>query len=106
MKSVKYLLAAACAALIVTAGALQARDEKRAGVYAFETKAAELTGEELTAFRKSPVAWKFWTAQPAGYRRTAAHWVASAKRAETRARRFGTLVADSAAGLRIKQLRR
>jgi hypothetical protein len=31
MKSVKYLLAAACAALIVTAGALQARDEKRAG---------------------------------------------------------------------------
>jgi len=86
--------------------AFEARDEKRAGIYAFENKSVELSAAELAAFRKSRVAWKFWESQAAGYRRTASHWVASAKRAETRARRFATLVEDSAAGLRIAQLRR
>lgn len=82
------------------------RSESRSEVYAFERKAVELSTAELAAFRRKAKAWRFWEAQPAGYRRTAAHWVASAKKAETRARRFATLVADSAAGLRIAQLRR
>ena len=86
--------------------AFEERKTDRAGVYAFESKAQELTGAELAAFRKRARAWKFWEAQPLGYRRTAAHWVASAKRPETRSRRFTTLVADSAAGLRIASLRR
>ncbi|HEY4895340.1 MAG TPA: YdeI/OmpD-associated family protein [Solirubrobacteraceae bacterium] len=34
----------------------------------------------------------------AGYRRVAAWWVISAKRAETRERRLATLIADCAAG--------
>lgn len=86
--------------------AFAARDEKRSGIYAFERKAAALSDEELAAFRKKAKAWKFWEAQPAGYRRTAMHWVASAKRAETRTKRFATLLADSAAGLRIASQRR
>lgn len=45
MKSVKYILAAACAALIVTAGALQARDDKRAG----GDKSAEKTEKKAEA---------------------------------------------------------
>lgn len=85
--------------------AFEARKTGRAGVYAFESKAQELTRAELAAFRKKARAWKFWEAQPPGYRRTAAHWVASAKRPETRTRRFTTLMSDSAAGLRIAQLR-
>lgn len=86
--------------------AFEARDEQRAGIYAFERKAAALSDAEVARFRKKAKAWAFWESQPAGYRRTAAHWVASAKRAETRARRFATLLEDSAAGLRIGQLRR
>lgn len=86
--------------------AYEARTAKRAGVYAFESKAQGLNDTELAAFRKKTQAWKFFESQPQGYRRTAAHWVGSAKRPETRAKRFATLVADSAAGLRIAQLRR
>lgn len=86
--------------------AFEARKATRAGVYAFESKAQALSSAEVAAFRKHAHAWKFWDAQPLGYRRTAAHWVASAKRPETRVKRFATLIADSAAGLRIGQLRR
>ena len=56
-------------------------------------------------FRRERAAWKFFTAQPPGYRRIVTHWVMSAKREETRARRLAILIADSAAGRRIKQLR-
>jgi uncharacterized protein YdeI (YjbR/CyaY-like superfamily) len=56
--------------------------------------------------RARPDAWEFFQAQPAGYRRTATRWVMSAKREETRLRRLETMIADSAAGLRIKELRR
>ena len=41
----------------------------------------------------------FFDAQPPSYRRTATHWVMSAKRAETRERRLATLIADSRDGL-------
>lgn len=86
--------------------AFEARDERRSEIYSFERKAVGLSPEETIAFRKKSKAWTFWEAQPPGYRRTAAHWVSSAKRPETRAKRFATLVADSAAGLRIGLLRR
>lgn len=86
--------------------AFEARDAKRAGVYSFESKALALSRTELAAFRKKAPAWKFWASQPTGYRRTAAHWVVSAKRPETRAKRLATLMSDSAAGQRIALLRR
>ena len=54
----------------------------------------------------APGAAAFFDAQPPGYRRLAVHWVMSAKRPETRERRLAQLVADSSAGLRLKQWRR
>jgi len=57
-------------------------------------------------FRAQPAAWEFFEAQPPGYRRTATRWVMSAKREKTRQRRLETLITDSAAGVRIKELRR
>ena len=57
-------------------------------------------------FRARAAAWEFFQTQPAGYRKTATRWVLSAKREETRLRRLETLIEDSAAGLRIKELRR
>jgi hypothetical protein len=44
---------------------------------------------------------KFFQRQPAGYRRLAAWWVISAKRAETRRTRLQRLIAESRARRRI-----
>lgn len=87
--------------------AYEARDEKRTGVYSFERKtAATLSQADEKQFRRNKAAWKWFSEQPPSYRRTAYHWVISAKREETRASRLTTLIADSAAGLRVKPLRR
>jgi uncharacterized protein YdeI (YjbR/CyaY-like superfamily) len=83
-----------------------ARNPERSGVYSFEREAAALAPAELKRFKANTAAWTFWEGQPAGYRKTATHWVVNAKREETRAKRLATLVQDSANGLRIAQLRR
>ena len=82
------------------------RSEARSAIYSYEQRAeASLTAEQEAQFRAAPDgAWEFFCAQPQGYRRTAVHWVVSAKREETRARRLATLIADSAAGRRLKHL--
>ena len=51
-------------------------------------------------------AWSFFQLQPAGYRRTATHWVVSAKREDTRRKRLTTLIEDSANGRRLQHLTR
>ena len=87
--------------------AFVARTAARSGIYAFEQRAGPgLSAAERKRFKSNAKAWRFFEAQPAGYRRTATWWVVSAKRTETRERRLETLVADSSAGLRIAQLRR
>lgn len=87
--------------------AYEARDEKRSGVYSFERdEAATLSPAEETLFRRNKAAWKWFSARPPSYRRTAHHWVVSAKREETRKKRLLTLIADSALGQNVKPLRR
>ena len=71
--------------------AFATRREDRTGVYSFERDAA-LDAEAEAALRARDGAWTFWEAQPPGYRRTATHWVMSAKRPETRTTRLTTLV--------------
>ena len=68
--------------------------------------ASELSAEMIKQFQSSPAAWEFFQAQPPGYRRQSTYWVMSAKREETRKRRFATLLRDSEDGLRIKDLRK
>ena len=84
--------------------AFKLRDPKRAGIYAFEQKGTPepaLDAMAEKAFRARKDAWAFFESQPPGYRRIAIKWVASAKRAETRANRLAALIADSAAGQRL-----
>lgn len=86
--------------------AWERRNVSEAG-YSFErTEPATLADEELARFRRQPRAWAWFEGQPPGYRRLVLHWVTSAKRPETRARRLAALMADCAAGRRIAQLRR
>ena len=69
--------------------------------YSYESEARRLEPEEEAAFRVNAAAWAYWEKRPPGYRKLALHWVTSAKRAQTRARRLATLIADSAAGRKI-----
>ena len=86
--------------------AFEARDERRAGVYSFEQRRPALAAAFVRAFREDAKAWAFYQGQPPSYRRTTAHWVMSAKREETRAKRFGVLLECSAGGRRIPLLAR
>jgi uncharacterized protein YdeI (YjbR/CyaY-like superfamily) len=83
------------------------RREDRTGVYSFEQATpAELTAGQRARLDADEAAAAFFDAQPPGYRRTAIHWVTSAKKPETRERRLATLIEDSAAGRRLKHLSR
>jgi uncharacterized protein YdeI (YjbR/CyaY-like superfamily) len=87
--------------------AFEARTPERTGVYSFERNAAaELGAEDEQRLRANAKAAEFFDAQAPWYRRTAIHWVISAKREETRQRRLDQLIADSAAGRTIGPLRR
>ena len=84
-----------------------ARQEARSAVYAHEQRErAALDAEAEQQFRASPAAWEFFSSQPAWYRRSAAWWVISAKRPETRAKRLATLIDDSAHRRTIRELSR
>lgn len=86
---------------------IDSRRDDRSGVYSFEQRhEARLDQAAEATFRADEAAWAFFTAQPPSYRRTAVWWVVSAKQQATRDRRLAQLVADSRAGLRIKELRR
>jgi uncharacterized protein YdeI (YjbR/CyaY-like superfamily) len=86
----------------------EARTDARSAVYSYEQEraAAALDAEQEREFRANARAWEWFRSQPPGYRRTAIHWVVSAKRPETRQRRLATLIEDSAARRRIGPLTR
>lgn len=87
--------------------AFEARRDDRTAVYSFEQrKEAKLPPPMLRALRADPKAWAFFESQPPWYRRTASFWVVSAKKEETRERRFAQLLADSAEGRTIAPLTR
>ena len=86
--------------------AFERRTPDRSGVYSFEQKEVAFDAESEMRLRADPVAWEFWERQPPGYRKPATWWVVSAKRAETKDKRLAQLIADCAAGLRVKHLRR
>ena len=69
--------------------------------YSYESGPRELADEETAQFRANPAAWADWQSRPPGYRKLALHWVTSAKRPETRARRLAALIEESAAGRKI-----
>jgi uncharacterized protein YdeI (YjbR/CyaY-like superfamily) len=80
-----------------------ARDHRRSG-YATKDFRKDFDAATRRAFRRERKAWAYFQAQPPGYRRIATHWVMNAKRAETRARRLGILIAASAEGRRLDRM--
>jgi uncharacterized protein YdeI (YjbR/CyaY-like superfamily) len=86
--------------------AFEQRSDAKTGVYSFERENAELPPEYEERLRANPAAAEYFDRRPPWYRRTAIHWIVSAKREETRLRRLAQLIEDSAAGVDIKPLRR
>jgi uncharacterized protein YdeI (YjbR/CyaY-like superfamily) len=84
--------------------AWERRDPARSGIYSFERQeAAAFDAEAERRFARNRAAWKYFQAQPPGYRRLATHYVISAKRPETRERRLSALIEHSARGERLPQ---
>jgi uncharacterized protein YdeI (YjbR/CyaY-like superfamily) len=85
--------------------AFEARTPEKTAVYSYEREAAAFTGDEEARFRSDGAAWADWERRSPSYRRAVAHWVASARRPETRARRLDQLIAASAAGQVVGPMR-
>jgi uncharacterized protein YdeI (YjbR/CyaY-like superfamily) len=78
------------------------RRDDRTAIYSFERE-GELDDDAIAALRDAG-GLGFFEAQPKTYRRSAANWVMSAKRPETRAKRLSALVKASAAGERVAEI--
>lgn len=81
--------------------AFEARDAERTERHSSQRDNPRLDEAREAMFRANRTAWGFFQAQPPGYRRLAVWWIVSAKREDTRARRFDQLLAVSAARRRI-----
>jgi uncharacterized protein YdeI (YjbR/CyaY-like superfamily) len=84
----------------------EGRDLKQQKKYSFENKDAKLSPAFAKKFRADKKAWANFEKMPPSYKHPAIWWVVSAKQEATRERRLATLIADSAAGRRLKHLTR
>ncbi|HEU4498089.1 MAG TPA: YdeI/OmpD-associated family protein [Sphingomicrobium sp.] len=87
----------------MTAAGEQAYEENKgkSGLYAYERELAALSDEDEAQFRRHEAAWTDWEKRPPGYRKVVLHWVTSAKKPETRAKRLAILIESSAKGGKI-----
>lgn len=81
--------------------AFAARKENRSGIYSYEQRSPELEVKYARKLKRDRAAWKFFQAQPAGYRKLMNWFVVSAKQEETRLKRLDRLIEASAKGLRL-----
>ena len=78
--------------------AFEQRDRRKDAVYSYERPELELSPDFVARFKADADAWAFWQSRPPSFKRQASYWVMSAKRPETRERRFVSLVTESRAG--------
>ena len=76
-------------------------NKHKSGLYAYERELAALSASDETLFRENKTAWADWEKRPPGYRKVVLHWVTSAKKLETRARRLAILIESCSAGKKI-----
>lgn len=80
--------------------AFEERDRRKDAGYSYEGLPSELPTAMLRRLRRDRAAHERWEAEWPSFRRTATHWVVSAKREETRERRFAQLLDALHAGTR------
>lgn len=84
--------------------AFEARSPEKTAIYSYERETAAFSKEQQARFEAEEAAWAFFQAQAPSYRRSITHWVSSAKRDETRERRFEKVLEESRGGRRIGAL--
>ncbi|MGD9711437.1 MAG: YdeI family protein [Thermomicrobiales bacterium] len=82
------------------------RRPDRTGVYSHENDPSTLDPHREARFRANAAAWEYFSRRAPSYQRAALHWVMTAKKEETRERRFEQLLENSANGLDVPPLRR
>lgn len=80
--------------------AFEERDRRKDASYSYERPPLELDADMLDRLKADSRAWQHWQAEQRSYRRAASYWVMSAKKPETRERRFAELLEVSHAGTR------
>ncbi|WP_128547328.1 YdeI/OmpD-associated family protein [Larkinella soli] len=85
--------------------AFEKRDEKKSGIYGYEREDTRLSEEFEAQLRANEAAWAFLQTQAPYYRKTAGHWVMSAKQEATRLKRLASLIECSARGEKLPQYR-
>ena len=78
------------------------RDRRKDASYSYERPPLELEADMLARLKADSGAWEHWQAEQRSYRRAASYWVMSAKKPETRERRFAELLEVSRDGRRPK----
>jgi len=81
--------------------AFEKRRENRSGIYSYEQRRAQLEEPYAGILRKNETAWRFFEAQPPGYRKLMSWRILSAKKEETRLKRLEQLIDASARGRRL-----
>ncbi|HET9857259.1 MAG TPA: YdeI/OmpD-associated family protein [Chthoniobacterales bacterium] len=81
--------------------AFAARKEYKSGIYSYEQRRADLEEPYATMLKKNEDAWNFFQAQPPSYRKMIGWWIISAKKEETRSKRFEKLMIASAIRKRL-----
>jgi len=76
------------------------RDKEKTRLYSFERAVAVLPPAYVDALRANPRAWAMFEASAPWYKRTATHWIMSAKQEATRERRLALLVDACARGVK------
>lgn len=82
--------------------AYELRKEFRSGIYSYEQRSPELVEPYAGEFKRNKAAWKFFAAQPPGYRKMMNWWIVSAKLEATRLKRLKQLIAKSEQGERVR----
>jgi uncharacterized protein YdeI (YjbR/CyaY-like superfamily) len=81
--------------------AYEARREHKSGIYAYEQRSVELPEPYNQRLKQNKAASSFFAAQPPSYRKLISWWIASAKKDETRLKRFEKFIAYSIEGKRL-----
>jgi uncharacterized protein YdeI (YjbR/CyaY-like superfamily) len=81
--------------------AYEAKRKYKSGIYSYEQRTVELPAPYNQLLKKNKAACSFFEAQPPSYRKLISWWIASAKKDETRSKRFEKFIAYSIEGKRL-----
>jgi uncharacterized protein YdeI (YjbR/CyaY-like superfamily) len=78
--------------------AFEERDRRKDAIYSYDRPVADLPADMLERLRADEAAHGYWQSRTASFRRQVTYWIVSARRPETRERRFTALLSNAAAG--------